>query len=165
MERNINVWLFLARPLLGTWPATQAHTLTGNRTGNALLCSPVLSPLSHKSQGLTLIILTTVPGAMIPLSQVSKLRPTQSKWLVPGHLASQWGSCSLSLVPLMTTCRSILRISEMWEALILQRRCAWGTQMSRTGCIIHTHRALTFGLWPVAFVTGLGISQNDANVI
>ena len=29
-ERNINVWLPLMRPLLGTWPATQAHALTGN---------------------------------------------------------------------------------------------------------------------------------------
>ena len=26
-ERNINVWLPLARPLLGTWPATQACAL------------------------------------------------------------------------------------------------------------------------------------------
>ena len=29
-KRNINVWLPLMRPLLGTWPATQAHALTGN---------------------------------------------------------------------------------------------------------------------------------------
>ena len=29
-ERNINGWLPLARPLLGTWPATQACAPTGN---------------------------------------------------------------------------------------------------------------------------------------
>ena len=29
-ERNINVSLPLARPLLGTWPATQTCALTGN---------------------------------------------------------------------------------------------------------------------------------------
>ena len=29
-ERNINVWLPLARPQLGTWPATEACALTGN---------------------------------------------------------------------------------------------------------------------------------------
>ena len=29
-ERNILVWLHLLRPLLGTWPATQACVLTGN---------------------------------------------------------------------------------------------------------------------------------------
>ena len=29
-ERNINVWLPLMRPLLRTWPTTQAHALTGN---------------------------------------------------------------------------------------------------------------------------------------
>ena len=29
-ERNINVWLPLVCPLLGTWPTTQACALTGN---------------------------------------------------------------------------------------------------------------------------------------
>ena len=29
-ERNINVWLPLVHPLLGTWPAIQACALTGN---------------------------------------------------------------------------------------------------------------------------------------
>ena len=29
-ERHINVWLPLMRPLLGTWPETQARALTGN---------------------------------------------------------------------------------------------------------------------------------------
>ena len=33
-ERNINVWLPLTRPLLGTWSATQACALTGNQTGD-----------------------------------------------------------------------------------------------------------------------------------
>ena len=37
-------------PLLGTWPSTQACALTGNQTGNLLICRPVLSPLSHTSQ-------------------------------------------------------------------------------------------------------------------
>ena len=35
-ERNISVWLPLAWPLLGIWPATQAWALTGNRTGDSL---------------------------------------------------------------------------------------------------------------------------------
>ena len=47
-ERNINVWLPLKCPLLGTWPATQACALTGNGT---LLHRPALNPLSHSSQG------------------------------------------------------------------------------------------------------------------
>ena len=29
-DRNINVWLHLMHPVLGTWPATQACDLTGN---------------------------------------------------------------------------------------------------------------------------------------
>ena len=36
---------------LGTWPTTQACALTGNRTGDPLLCSLALNPLSHTSQG------------------------------------------------------------------------------------------------------------------
>ena len=50
-ERHINVWLPLMRPLLGTWPETQARALTGNRTGNPLVHRPALNPLSYTSQG------------------------------------------------------------------------------------------------------------------
>ena len=39
-ERNINVWLPLMWPLLGTWPATQACALTGNQTRDPLVHSP-----------------------------------------------------------------------------------------------------------------------------
>ena len=49
-QRDINQ-LPLARPLLGTWPATQACALTGNPTGDSLVCRPVLNPLSLTSQG------------------------------------------------------------------------------------------------------------------
>ena len=49
-ERNINVWLLLGSPLMGTWPTTQACALTGNRTGDPLVLSPVLNTLSHTSQ-------------------------------------------------------------------------------------------------------------------
>ena len=38
-------------PLLGTWPASQAYALTGNRTGEPLVLRPALNPLSHTSQG------------------------------------------------------------------------------------------------------------------
>ena len=51
--REINVWLPLGCPLLGTWPATQACALTGNQTSDPLLHSPALNPLSHASQGIT----------------------------------------------------------------------------------------------------------------
>ena len=45
------MWLPLACPQLGTWPATQACALTGNQTGDPLVHRPVLNPLSHTSQG------------------------------------------------------------------------------------------------------------------
>ena len=55
-ERNINVWVLLTHPLLGTWPATQACALTGNRTRNPLLHKPALNPLSHSSHGRKVIL-------------------------------------------------------------------------------------------------------------
>ena len=51
VERNINVWLLLAHPLLGTWPKTPVCALTGNRTSDLLVHRLALSPLSHTSQG------------------------------------------------------------------------------------------------------------------
>ena len=50
-ERNINVWLPLEYPLLGTWPTTQAGALNGNGTCDPLVGRPALNPLSHTSQG------------------------------------------------------------------------------------------------------------------
>ena len=42
-ERNINVWLPLMCPQLGTWPATQACALTGNQTSDPLICRLALN--------------------------------------------------------------------------------------------------------------------------
>ena len=50
-ERNINVRLPLACPLLGTWPASQACALTGNQTRDPLVSRLGLNPLSHTSLG------------------------------------------------------------------------------------------------------------------
>ena len=55
-ERNINAWLPLLHPLLGTWPTTQARALTGNQTSNLSFRRPALNPLSHTSQGATSIV-------------------------------------------------------------------------------------------------------------
>ena len=55
-ERNISEWLPLTCPLLGTWPTTQACALTGIRTGNPLVRSPTLYPLSYASQGRTSVL-------------------------------------------------------------------------------------------------------------
>ena len=46
-----------APPPLRAWPATQARTLTGNRTSDPPVHKPVLNPLSHTSQGEFIVIL------------------------------------------------------------------------------------------------------------
>ena len=46
------MWLSLTHPLQGTWPATQACTLTGNRAGDPLVHRPALNPLSYTSRDL-----------------------------------------------------------------------------------------------------------------
>ena len=56
-DGNINVWLPLMRPLLGTWPATQACALTGNRTGDPLICRSAINPLSYSNQGQHVILI------------------------------------------------------------------------------------------------------------
>ena len=50
-ERNISVWLPIESSQLGTFPSTQACAVTGNQTGNPLVCKLALNPLSHTSQG------------------------------------------------------------------------------------------------------------------
>ena len=45
------MWLPLTCPLLGTWSATQARVLIGNRTGDLSVCRPAFNPLSHTSHG------------------------------------------------------------------------------------------------------------------
>ena len=59
MERNIDVWLLLVCPLLGAWPTTQACALTGNQTGNPLVCHRLMPhPLSYTNQRALLSIRT-----------------------------------------------------------------------------------------------------------
>ena len=45
------MWLPLTCPQLATRPATQACALTGNWTGDPLVCRPALKPLSYTGQG------------------------------------------------------------------------------------------------------------------
>ena len=51
MYKRCSDQLPLPRPQLGTGPATQAYTLTWNRTSDLLVHSPVLNPLNYTSQG------------------------------------------------------------------------------------------------------------------
>ena len=54
----------LARPQLGTWPTTQACTLTGNRTDNLLVCGMTSNLLSHTSQGQSWVFMDIYVMAM-----------------------------------------------------------------------------------------------------
>ena len=53
-ERYIS-WLLLTCPPTGDLARIQACALTGNRTGDLLVCRLALSPLSHTSEGLWLV--------------------------------------------------------------------------------------------------------------
>ena len=53
-ERNIDVWLPPVCPLLGTWLTSEACALTGSWASDPLVHRPVLNPLSHTKQSLTL---------------------------------------------------------------------------------------------------------------
>ena len=70
-DRNINVWLLLTHPLLGTWATSQVCALTGNQTSNSLVHSLSLNPLSHTSQGLLFFMLFffSVPPPLLPSPQ------------------------------------------------------------------------------------------------
>ena len=62
---NINVWVPLTHPLLGTWSSTQACALTGNWTADPLVHRPELSLLSYISQGEgSLFKITSVQGSI-----------------------------------------------------------------------------------------------------
>ena len=47
-ERNISVWLLLMEPLLGTWPATQACALTGNKPATLWFAASTQSTEPHQ---------------------------------------------------------------------------------------------------------------------
>ena len=64
-EKNINVWLPLECPLLGTWPAIQACALSGSRTGDPLVPRLALNSLSHTSQGYPEIFKCTVEDSLL----------------------------------------------------------------------------------------------------
>ena len=52
VDHEINIdRLPLTRPQLGSWPATQACALPGNRTSDLLVRKLALNLLSHTSQG------------------------------------------------------------------------------------------------------------------
>ena len=77
-ERNVNVWLPLACPLLGTWPTTQACALTGNRTGDPLVHRLMLHLPSHTSQGCTPLLIRTLQASDLSLFSVPSPPPRLS---------------------------------------------------------------------------------------
>ena len=55
-ERNISVWLPLARPLLETWSATQACALIGNWTSDSLACRLTLNRWATPARAICIFI-------------------------------------------------------------------------------------------------------------
>ena len=71
MERNSNVWLPLMHPQLGTWPKTQACTLTGNWTSNPLVLRPALSQSTEPQQPGLLVFSYQILDSQHPLAQTT----------------------------------------------------------------------------------------------
>ena len=96
----------LAGSQLGTWPATQACALTGNRTGNPLVCR-----LSHTSRDLLDIFNSTSNGEGRPYATtwrplcLARMTPTLCRF--PGcYLISLCSGPSISQAP--------TRLSSLW---------------------------------------------------
>ena len=64
-ERNSSVWLPLVCPPLGTWPATQACDLTGNRTGDPLVHRLAFNPLSTPAGAILRGVLRSSEGVTV----------------------------------------------------------------------------------------------------
>ena len=105
-ERYINVWLPLAHPHRGTWPATQARALTRNQTGEPLVRRLELNPLSHSSQGSFRILscrkttLSMVCGCSCSMWPYPQGQPLRFAFLGRGpdthlHWASESSPCQL----------------------------------------------------------------------
>ena len=103
-EGNVNVWLPLICPSLGTWPTTQACALDWKSTHYPLVRSLALSPLSHPSQGYTGIswyCVGTAPCTLVTwhiLEQARKAKGWTTTNLIVGWDAcgpprTGWGTC------------------------------------------------------------------------
>ena len=67
-ERNISV---CARPLLGTWPATQACTLTGNQTGDPDSQAGTQATESYQlGQIIVLFSIPTIINSLVPVPYI-----------------------------------------------------------------------------------------------
>ena len=91
-ERNINVWLPLMCPQLGTWPTIQVYALTGNWTSDPLVHRLALNPLSHTSQGPQEFLKHAVPDYLVRGTDLFSLRWSNKKMTALAGVA-QWIEC------------------------------------------------------------------------
>ena len=115
------MWLSLTRPLLGTWPETQARALTGNQTGDPLVHRPALGPLSHASQ-----------GTSFPL--IDEGIKAQRGSGLQGHGAGRWMNWGLSR-SLSLPLSSLFDLLEAgaWEELCLGQKAECPGRRGRRG--------------------------------
>ena len=99
-ERNINVWLPLGWPLLGTWHTIQACGPTGNPTGDPLVHRLVLNPLSHTSQGKFLKLYLIDYATTVVLISLLCPHPFSTLYSLrqpPHHCSCPWVMCINSM--------------------------------------------------------------------
>ena len=128
-KRNINVQdkhqsVTSHMPQLGTWPVTQACTLTRNWTGNLSVCRPELNPLSHTSQGskLFLKVLDSQYFRSVGHSHCYKYS-IQSLWhkiSCKHYLNNRYDCVPTKQKPLATACKPVLEHRKpTWELFLL----------------------------------------------
>ena len=92
----------LAHAQLGTWPATQAYTLTGNWTGDLLVCRLALNPLNHTSHGADVNFFTLKYTANFSIQVYQLILAKNKQWEQVYHiLASSFSFLWLSNLNVM----------------------------------------------------------------
>ena len=124
-------------PPTGAWPTTQACALTGNRTGNPLVCRPRLNPLSHTSPGpAPTFLVVEIAGSMpylVPFISARRGLPglkdknlwslsyLMNEWSTRRHCAHLFQMCPLASLMFVNVPR-LSHALDPWECCHWDRR-------------------------------------------
>ena len=134
----------LSCPQLGTWPATQACALTGNRTGNPSVLRPALNPLRHTSQGWSYLLRSpcTHPSQfsnglnLIDLTGLN-LSNKEMHWKDMGIGRWEMWIKGVNAHPRFCFRNGLMRM--LWMVLLSLNSCSWVSGFAKPGCSKSCH--------------------------